>query len=239
MKSLRHIARNVIIAILAAVTFGGNALAQDSPVAQPEAYKFDIGAGLGMSGYLGDLNSSSLFSHPGFAGNFSFRYLANTRLAIRGVLSIASLSGSSADMENVIPGIEEIDFKSTLYDLSARGEFNFFNYGIGETYKRLKRWTPYLALGVGVSMASGSGENSIAVSLPMAVGIKFKLRPRLNLGLEFTMTKVFGDKVDSPQLSDPYLIKSSFLKNTDWCSTLMLSISYEFGKRCVACNRQD
>ena len=213
--------------------------AQDAAVAQPEAYKFDIGAGLGMTGYLGDLNSSSLFSHPGFGGNLSFRYLANTRLAIRGVLSMASLSGSSADMENAMPLPEPIDFKSTLYDLSVRGEFNFFNYGIGETYKRLRRISPYLALGIGVSMASGSGENAVGFTIPMAVGVKFKLKPRLNLGLEFSMTKIFSDKVDSPLLDDPYMIKSSFLKNTDWCSALTLSISYEFGKRCVACNRQD
>lgn len=214
-------------------------LAQDAAVAQPEAYKFDIGAGLGMTGYLGDLNSSSLFSHPGFGGNLSFRYLANTRLAIRGVLSMASLSGSSADMENAMPLPEAIDFKSTLYNLSVRGEFNFFNYGIGETYKRLRRLSPYLALGIGVSMASGSGENAVGFTIPMAVGVKFKLKPRLNLGLEFSMTKIFSDKVDSPLLDDPYMIKSSFLKNTDWSSALTLSISYEFGKRCVACNRQD
>lgn len=53
------------------------------------------------------------------------------------------------------------------------------------------------------------------------------------------MTKIVGDKADGAVLSDPYLIKSSFLKNTDWYSTLVLSISYEFGKRCVACHRID
>lgn len=208
-------------------------------VAPAEEYKFDIGCGLGMAGYLGDANESSIFSHPGVAFNGSFRYLANTRLAIRGLFSVESLSGSTADMENVMPGGAVYDFKTTLYDLSVRGEFNFFNYGIGETYKRLTRITPYIALGLGVSMASTGDGSFVALCLPMSAGVKYKLRPRLNLGLEFTMNKIFGDKVDSPQLADPYLIKSSFLKNTDWCSTIVLSISYEFGRRCVACNRQD
>lgn len=208
-------------------------------VAQPEEYKFDIGAGVGISGYLGDANESSIFSHPGVNFNASFRYLANTRLAIRGVFAVSTLSGSTADMENVMPGGAVYDFKSTLYDLSARGEFNFFNYGIGESYKRLSRITPYLALGLGVSMASTGDGSFVALSIPMGVGVKYKLRPRLNLALEFTMTKVFGDKVDSPQLADPFLIKSSFLKNTDWTSGIVLSLSYEFGRRCVACNRQD
>ena len=225
--------------ILAAAAAMTAQRAASQNVAQPEEYKFDLGVGLGMTGYLGDLNESSIFSHPGFGGNLSFRYLANTRLALRGVLSMASLSGSSADMENVIPGAETYDFKSTLWDLSARGEFNFFNYGIGETYKRLTRVTPYLSLGLGGSMAATGDGTHVAMTLPMGVGVKYKMRPRWNLALEFTMTKVFGDKVDSPVLDDPYLIKSSFLKNTDWTSAITLSVSYEFGRRCVACNRLD
>lgn len=204
-----------------------------------ETYKFDIGAGLGMSGYLGDANESSLFANPGFALDASFRYLINTRWALRGMLTAASLSGSTADMENVLPGGKVYDFKSWVYDLGGRVEFNFFNYGIGESYKHLTRVSPYLTLGLGVTMSATGGDSYVAMSLPMGVGVKYKIRPRVNLGLEFCMTKVFGDHVDSGELSDLYQIKSSFLKNTDWYSTLMLSISYEFGKRCVTCHRID
>lgn len=207
--------------------------------AQPETYKFDLGAGIGMSGYLGDANESSLFAHPGVAANLSFRHLLNTRFAVRALLNVASLSGSTADMENVLPGAAVYDFKSTLYDLQARGEFNFFSYGIGETYKRLSRVTPYLALGLGVSMASCEGKTFTAMTIPMALGVKYKVRPRLNLALEFSMTKVLGDHADGPDLSDLYLIKSSFIKNTDWYSSIQLSISYEFGERCVECHRLD
>ena len=53
------------------------------------------------------------------------------------------------------------------------------------------------------------------------------------------MTKVFGDKVDGKYLTDLYGIKSSFLKNTDWYSTLTVGISYEFGPRCATCHRID
>ncbi|MCM1076379.1 MAG: porin family protein [Bacteroides sp.] len=204
-----------------------------------EEYKFDIGAGIGMSGYLGDANESSLFANPGVVFNGSFRYLINTRWALRGLLTVASLSGSTEGMDNVLPDGKVYDFKSTVYDLGARMEYNFFNYGIGETYKHLTRISPYLSLGLGVAMSSTGGDTFVAMSLPMAVGVKYKLRPRLNLSLEFCMTKVFGDNVDSGELKDLYQIKSSFLKNTDWYSTLMLSISYEFGKRCVTCHRID
>ncbi|MDE7136375.1 MAG: hypothetical protein K2N91_07060, partial [Muribaculaceae bacterium] len=101
--------------------------------------------------------------------------------------------------------------------------------GIGETYKNLRRWSPYIALGLGASVASCDGKTSFAPTLPMAVGVKYKLKERLNLGIEFSMTKVFGDKID--QIDDPYMIESSFIKNTDWYSNISISLSYEFGNR--------
>ena len=192
-----------------------------------------------MSGYLGDANESNLFANPGVGLNASFRYLINTRWALRGLLTAASLSGSTADMDNVLPEGKVYDFKSWIYDLGARAEFNFFNYGIGESYKQLSRISPYLSLGLGVAMSRSGDDSFVAMTLPMGFGVKFKLRPRVNLGLEFCMTKVFGDNADSRELKDLYQIKSSFIKNTDWYSTLMLSVSYEFGERCVTCHRID
>ena len=204
-----------------------------------EEYKFDIGGGFGMSGYLGDANESNLLAHPGFVGDLSFRYLVNSRWAFRAQFTTASLSGSTADMKNYLPEGKVYEFSSQLFDLGLRAEFNFFNYGIGESYKQLSRITPYLALGIGATMSTSGGETFFAPSLPMSFGVKYKLKPRLNLALEFTMTKVFGDNLDSGELQDLYQIKSSFIKNTDWFSALTLSISYEFGKRCVVCHRID
>lgn len=227
----------IVTLMFISLAFSGRLSAQTQ--ASVEKYKFDIGAGLGMSGYLGDANESNLFASPGVGMNASFRYLINSRWALRGLLTAASLSGSTADMENVLPEGKVYEFKSWIYDLGARAEFNFFNYGIGESYKQLSRVSPYLSLGLGVAMSRSGGDSFVAMTLPMGFGVKFKLRPRVNLGMEFTMTKVLGDNADSRELKDLYQIKSSFLKNTDWYSTLMLSISYEFGERCVTCHRID
>lgn len=205
--------------------------------AQEESYRFDIGGQIGVDGYLGDA-SSSIFSKPGFSAGASFRYLPDVRWAVRGVFNVFSLSGDTSGMDDVLPGNAQYSFKSTAYDLGARVEFNFFPYGIGETYKKLKRWTPYLTLGIGATLAQCEGESNVGFNIPMGVGLKYKLRKRLNLGLEFTMTKVFSDHVDGP-LSDLYQIKSSFLKNTDWYSNISLSLTYEFGERCATCHYVD
>ena len=150
-----------------------------------------------------------------------------------------TLSGNTADFSNVLPDGKQYSFKSTAYDLGFRGECNFFGYGIGETYKRLRRWTPFLSVGIGMTMSSTPDGSFFALNIPMGVGIKYKFKPRWNLIAEFSMTKVFGDKVDSAELTDLYGIKSSFLKNTDWYSSLTVGITYEFGARCVTCHRID
>lgn len=213
------------------------ALAAPRLQAQEETYRFDIGAQAGMAGYLGDA-SSNIFGHPGFSGGVSWRYLPDARWAVRALLNVMSLSGDTADMDDVLPGHAQYSFKSTAYDLGGRVEFNFFSYGIGESYKKLRRWSPYLTVGLGVTLATCGGESAFGVNIPMGAGIKYKLRERWNLGLEFTMTKVFSDHVDG-ELSDLYQIKSSFIKNTDWYSNISVSVTYEFGKRCSTCHYVD
>lgn len=229
---LRPIA--IIISALALLTAPSSVMAQDV-----ESYKFDIGGGIGFSGYLGDANESNLLKHPGVAANIEGRYLFDPRWAVRAQLTYASISGNTTDFDNKLPYGNNYKFKASLLDLGVRGEVNFFAFGIGETYKRLRRWSPYLSLGLGVTMSFCGESKTAALSLPMGVGVRYKLRPRINLSAEFTMTKTFGDHMDGKDLSDLYQIKSSFIKNTDWYSTFMVGISFEFGPRCTTCQRKD
>ncbi len=203
---------------------------------QSAPYKFDIGAQLGMSGYIGDANRSNPFAHPGFDGEISMRYLPDTRWALRAVLSTFSLSGDTRDISDVLPSGAAYSFSAQAYELSVRGEFNFLPYGIGETYKRLRRWSPYLTVGVGAALSASGGSTTVVPTVPMGAGIKFKATPRLNLGLEFTMTKAFGDHIDGAELADLNGIKTAFYKNTDWYSRLTIGVSYEFGPRCETCH---
>ncbi len=206
--------------------------------AQETSYKFDLGAGAGMSGYLGDVNQTNMLRNPGFAAQAGFRYIIDSRWALRTAFTTEGLRGNSAQFSNKFPGLQDYKFSSTAYGLDFRGEFNFLPYGMGETFKRLKRWTPYIAVGVGGALSTCDGNVNGSFIIPMAVGFKFKLRERLNLTAEFAMTKTFGDKLDG-NLSDLQEIKSSFAKNTDWYSNILISITYEFGKRCETCHYQD
>ena len=215
------------------------ALRQPLQAQDVESYKFDIGVSVGMSGYLGDANQSNMFRHPGVAVALTGRYLADERWAARVSAGLRTFSCNTADMTDALPAGEQFSFRSTVYDLTAGAEFNFLPYGIGRPYQHLSRWTPYLTAGVGVNLSYSGGKNNAAFCIPLGAGVRYKVAPRLNAAVEFSMTKAFGDHVDSDRLSDLQQIKSSFIKNTDWYSALTVGISYEIGPRCSGCQRID
>ena len=209
------------------------------PLFAQEDYRFDIGGGFGMTGYLGDANTSNLYQNPSWDAELLFRYIANPRWGFKTNFYVGGLRGDSSQMTNVFPSDRTFSFSTTFYEIGEIAEFNFLNYGMGEYYRRLKRFSPYIAAGLSMTLWTVDGHTYAGFTLPFGFGAKFKINRRLNLGLEFLMKKVFADRLDGENLRDPMAIKSSFAKNTDWYSTLTLTISYEFSKRCAACNYKD
>ncbi len=221
--------RRLAVIVLIYVGLGSSAEAQE--------YRFDIGGGIGMSGYMGEVNKNSLLHDPGFAGTLSFRYLMNYRLAIKGSFSTAGISGNTADFDIILPENQEYKFKSQLYDMGAQVEFNCFNYGIGYKYKNLHRLTPYITLGLGMTVADTNGEGAFLLNIPMGLGLKYKIKERLNMALEFTMRKAVGNSVDGFDLGEIYNIARP--KNSNCYSLLLFTVSYEIGERCVECHYID
>ena len=207
--------------------------------AAQEDYRFDIGGGLGMTGYLGDANAANLWQNPSWDAELLFRYIANPRWNFKTNFYVGGLRGNTESMANVLPTEEQFKFSTTFYELGEMAEFHFFNYGMGERYRKLKRFTPYITAGVSMTLWSVEGHTYAGFTLPVGIGFKYKPSRRLNLGLEFLMKKVFSDRLDGDNLVDPIGIKSSFAKNTDWYSTLTFTISYEFSKRCAQCHYKE
>lgn len=227
MKSFktRHIINRLIVLFIIAIT-ANTAAAQD--------YRYEVGIGGGISGYLGDLNQSNVLKNPGMAAEGIFRYLIGQRFAVKGSFAFAQISGDAKQFNNEFPNGKDYKFESNYYDLGASFEFNFLNYGLNNDYRNLKRITPYISLGMGVTYSSGKQFN---MNIPIGLGAKFKMAPRWNMGLEMRARMMLGDKIDNH--SDLYEVKSSFLKNTDWCPTLMISITYNFGEICKTCHYVD
>lgn len=231
-RNFRRTAFGVIMALTLALCAPANLCAQ-------EDYRFDIGGGVGMTGYLGDANTSNLYQNPGWDVELLFRYIFNPRINLKTNFYVGGLRGDSSQMTNVFPDGKNFKFSTTFYELGELFEFHFLEYGIGETYRKLKRFTPYITAGVSGVLWQVDKKMYGGFAIPLGFGAKFKVNQRLNLGLEFLMKKVFSDRLDGTDLEDPFTIKSSFAKNTDWYSTLTLTISYEFSKRCAVCHYKE
>lgn len=204
-----------------------------------EDYRFDFGAGVGMTGYLGDANTANLFQNPGWNAELFLRYIISPRLGLKTNFYVGGLRGDSEQMTNVFPDGKNFKFSTTFYEIGEMFEFNFFEYGIGESYRKLKRITPYITAGLSATLWTVDKSVFAGFTIPFGIGVKYKPNRRLNFSLDFLMKKVFSDRLDGTSLEDPYTIKSSFAKNTDWYSTITFTVSYEFSKRCATCNYKD
>lgn len=207
------------------------------PALKAQEYRYEIGGMAGGAFYMGDTNKSSLFQglNPSFGG--VFRYNANFRWAIKADLLWARVSGGTVGIDNVFPDNLQVSFDRNLVELGGQAEFNFFPYSDKYAYLNTKRFTPYMLLGLGMTIASG-GENTFStVHIPLGVGVKYKIKERINLGCEFSVRKLFGDGLEGLEsLDDPYGISGSPLKNKDWYSCLLLSVTWDFGLRKNPCN---
>ncbi len=205
-----------------------------------QEYKYEIGGMAGVSFYMGDANKTKLYQSPGPAGGVVFRYNMDFRWAIKSNLAIGHISGDTKHSGNAFPYAQQSSFSRMFYELGGQVEFNFFNYSDKFPYLDTKRWTPYVFTGVGFTF--GSGEKTFFdANIPLGVGVKYKLRDRLNLGFEFSFRRLFSDDFDVTKkgqnfnLNDPYGVKSSVLKNKDWYSLTVISITWDFGFRCNPC----
>lgn len=201
-----------------------------------QEYKYEIGGAAGTSFYMGDANRTKFYHHPGMSGGLLFRYNINFLWSIKCGIFAANVSGKSDDSGNIFPFAQQASFQRTLAELGTQVEFNFFPYSDKYAYLGTKPYTPYLFTGVGVTYATGD-KTFTGANIPFGMGFKYKLKNRMNIGIEFSMRKLFGDDFDVTEkttgwnLDSPYGIKSSFLKNRDWYSFTMIFLTWEFSMR--------
>ena len=208
--------------------------------ARAQEYKYEVGATAGTSFYMGDANKTRFFLHSGIAGGAFYRYNVNFHWAVKTSLLAGTLSGNTADARNVFPLEQQASFKRTFMDLGGQIEYNFFPFSDKYAYLNTRPYTPYIFTGAGTTFATGE-KKFFGANLPIGIGFKYKIKNRLNIGVEFSMRKLFGDDLDVTQntngwnLDAPYGIKSSFLKNKDWYSLTMIFLTWDFGLRNEPC----
>src|ERR1041385_3167279 len=202
-----------IIFFLLALPFCSSLLAQKSD---------EIGIFLGGSYYIGELNNQHLNSLTRPAGGVVYRHNFNCRLAVAGSLLFGSVQGIDARSSSYEQQQRNLSFRSSIYELGARAEFNFIEYKIGDDKAS---FTPFMFLGVAgfnfnpkasfgnqwvalqplKTEGQSKGYLKTQVSIPFGAGMRINLAKRIGLLAEWGMRKTFTDYIDdvSGYYADP------------------------------------
>ncbi len=200
----------------------------------------DVGIYAGGAYYLGDINTHKQFYNTSLAYGALFRYNLNMRYSLRASVTSTKLSGSDSDFSNGYQQLRNHAFESSITDITAMFEFNFFDY---TTSTDKHPFTPYITAGFTV-FASNAIPGSIKMALPAGIGLKLRISRRWSCGLDWTVRRTFTDDLD--QISAESAMKFggsypekqlSYTSSADWYSFagFFLTFSlYELKGRCPA-----
>ncbi len=175
----------------------------------------EVGALVGQSYYIGDLNQTGQFpsGHTHLSWGIIVRQPINPRWAFKGGYFNGTLSGADADNNNPAIQNRNLSFESPINEFSAVFEFNFLRY---HSFIIRDHISPYMfggfALGFinpraelngneynlrelkteGQSDAYSRGQFSI----PFGVGFKFKFSHRVMFAFEYGIRRTFTDYID-------------------------------------------
>ncbi len=179
---------------------------------------FDVGFKGGTTFYLGDLNAV-LFNKVQPVYGAYFRFNINSRWTTK-------LQGSMGEITQPM--------KQKFTDISLLQEFNFFEYGLLPTGEFQYTFSPYLCVGVGITGFKTEREMVFSPNIPFGIGVKYKLFNWINIGVEWTMHKLFIDSFDGAD--NPYQISdASSTMNNDWYSLCTLNLGFDLGERNKFC----
>ncbi|MGL6022414.1 MAG: DUF6089 family protein [Chitinophagaceae bacterium] len=199
----------------------------------PEVITSQIGINGGGTYYFGDLNNKPDLRQPSFFMGVFYRKYLNEYIAWRVNFNYANVGYNQALSKNEQAKIQNLSFKTDIFELSAQGDFNFYKYLPGSPKYR---FTPYLTLGIGAfyfnpytylegkkySLRQYKTEGqkkpylSLGISVPLGIGIKWNLTRQIDIGFEITyhftstyyLDDVHGDYAGSDYfLNDPIGIK--------------------------------
>jgi hypothetical protein len=188
----------------------------------------EIGVFLGGSYYIGELNSQHLNSLTRPAGGVVYRHNFNYRLAVAGSLLFGSIQGIDARSSSYEQQQRNLSFRSPIYELGGRAEFNFIEYKIGDDKAS---FTPFMFLGVAVfnfnpkasfgnqwvalqplkTEGQSKGYLKTQLSVPFGAGVRINLAKRIGLIAEWGMRKTFTDYLDD--VSTTYADASTLYAN--------------------------
>lgn len=173
----------------------------------------ELGAYIGGSYYIGDLNPRKHFNFTQPAAGIFYRFTPNYRYAFRGGINFGTIMADDTQSDDADQLQRNLNFRSNITEFNALAEFNFLEYRISnDKYK----FTTFLFLGIDVfkfrpraeignqwvdlqplnTEGQSKGYKLVQVAIPFGIGVKMNVSKQVGIGLEWGPRKTFTDYLD-------------------------------------------
>jgi len=196
---------------------------------QIKAQEPEVGVGLGVMNYAGDLSRGYDFGQLGIGANAFYKLNFNEFVGARFGLMGGNVRGSDKNPIDAFAVQRDASFSVAVLEISALFEYNFIDF---RNPHSLIKWSPYLFFGIGGVGIFGDvdteGRSTFQPVIPFGIGVRHFLGKRFTLNLEAGLRKMFFDHLDG--FSDGDITNKNYQYgnkyDTDWYNFVGLSISY-------------
>jgi hypothetical protein len=187
---------------------------------------FEVGGGVGVMNYSGELTNSIFdYKHLHLGGAIFARYNTGQYLSFRLQGAYGNISGNDADATEQRNKIRNLSYKSHVVEGAIQVEFNLMGY---HPRGHQRMFSPYVFLGLNVFnykpksahfdpnqdgamvalqplKTEGQGSSALSerspysltqIGIPLGLGFKYAINSHMNIGFEVGFRKTFTDYLD-------------------------------------------
>ena len=204
----------------------------------------EIGAFLGGSNYIGEVGLTSFIAPKEPAIGILYKWNKSPRHSYRFSFTQSKIVANDRDSKEPSRNARGYLFENNIKELSLGLEFNFFNFDLHDTRKKI---TPYFYLGLtylffnesylnsSLSIVSNNNKISNSFGIPMHIGTKSNINPHTVLAIEVGARYTFTDNLDGSNPKDDTKMKFGNINNNDWYVFSGLTLTYTFGSKPCYC----
>jgi len=182
-------------------------------VAHAQEGNWEIGLMGGGAGYMGDLNQNNPLQISGLSGGLYVKRNFNQYLGVRLNYTYGQIQAKDSESNNAQFRDRNLSFNTSLNELSALVDFNFFNFKLGGG---TRQFTPYLFTGAGfvafkpkfkydgetyrldrlATEGQDEGYQNMVLTIPYGVGLRYNYKDTWSVFTELGYRTPLTDYID-------------------------------------------
>lgn len=260
-ERVRILVKLVGLFVVALLPMSVSAQVSSDEMNQERFYHLEVGAHAGAAYYTGELQRY-VFSSMSESYGVQARCKIDRRWALQ-------VKGTRQRVINTLEkdnewGVAAGKYQTPMWHMDLTGEYNFFPFGWNAYDVRVKKFTPFISLGVGMTVRNTVATSKLgvypdvhfkdmnkleyAMYVPVGLGLKWRFADRWHLEVlwQHNLYMLNGDGLEGVLdqknpglLDDSYQLNGSNVMNNDVTSTFTLGVVFEFASKkhkCPYCN---